>query len=306
MKKKQPVKTIPSKTITGERLQSFEYYLKEEGLKESTITEHIKNIERFRQWSETNQFNGIEYITYNELLSYIQQLKSQSVAVATINIRITSISKYYEHLKQEGVIETNPARRLRVKGAVKKIITNPLSYTELQALYHEYAKPREKYFAEKSKIAHKRNTVLLSLMIEQGLHSGELTKLEHEHINLNKGTIYIPSTGRSNSRELKLESKQIIILHDYLTQTKFQSSKLFKGRVNDLGRDLVSAIKGINPVIRNAGHIRASVILHWLKMYDKRTVQYMTGHKWIGSTEHYQVQELTALTDLLEKHHPFS
>ena len=285
---------------------SFYYYLKDESLKESTITEHINNVERFNQWSEENNFAGIQHINYNELLSYVQQLKKQSLTVSTINIRITSINKYYEHLKQEGIIEKNPARRLRIKGTVKKIIINPFSYTELQTLYHEYAKPKDNYFAEKSKIAHKKNTVLLSLMIEQALHSGELTKLEQEYINLNKGIIYIPSTGRSNSRELKLESKQIIILHDYLTQTKFHSSKLFKGRVNDLERDLLNTLKGINPVIRNAAHIRASVILHWLKMYDKRTVQYMTGHKWIGSTEHYQVQELTGLTDLLEKHHPFS
>ncbi|HET6244522.1 MAG TPA: hypothetical protein VFF35_08400 [Bacteroidia bacterium] len=41
-------------------------------------------------------------------------------------------------------------------------------------------------------------------------------------------------------------------------------------------------------------------------MYDKRQVQYMAGHKWISSTENYEVQELTGLTDLLTKHHPFS
>lgn len=38
----------------------------------------------------------------------------------------------------------------------------------------------------------------------------------------------------------------------------------------------------------------------------QRQVQYMAGHKWIGSTEHYQVQELDGLIDMLGKHHPFS
>jgi site-specific recombinase XerD len=34
-------------------------------------------------------------------------------------------------------------------------------------------------------------------------------------------------------------------------------------------------------------------------------VQYMAGHKYIGSTEMYEVQEMESLTDALSKHHPF-
>ena len=287
-------------------LQSFEYYLKGIGLAQKSTSEHLKNIERFIAWTKENQLAAIEQINYNELVSYVQHLKSKALSIQTINIRISSIRKYFEHLKEEGTIEANPARRLYLKGRVRKIIQNPLTYIELELLYNEYTKLREYYREKKHKAVHERNIIILGLMIWQAIHSGELGKIEITHIKLNEGHIYIPGTRRSNGRELKLESRQIILLHRYITGTMFTTEKLFECHSSNTIQHIANEIKGINPVIRNAAHIRASVILHWMRMYDKRTVQYMIGHKWISSTEHYEVQELTGLTDLLAKHHPFS
>ncbi|HET6243913.1 MAG: site-specific integrase [Bacteroidetes bacterium] len=286
--------------------QNFYYFLKDEKLAESSIQEHIKNIERFEKWAEQEGMTGTEQITYTEILGFVQHLKSKSVGISSINNRLNSIRKYYEHLKAEGTIEANPARRVHIKGNIKKVIHQPLSYTELEQLYQEYAKPKEHYREEKGKKAHKRNTVILSLMIWQAIHSGELNKIEISHVKLNEGVIYIPSTRRSNSREIKLESKQIILLHQYISENNFINEKLFDCHPANTMMYLVNELKGINQVVKNAGHIRASIILHWIKMYSKRQVQYMVGHKHISSTEHYEIQELTGLTDLLTKHHPFS
>lgn len=294
-------------------LQAFEYYLKDTGLAERTISEHLKDIIRFETWIKENGYHtektiqtSIAHLRYNDILSFVQTMKNNHLSVPTQNIRINSLRKYYEHLKEEGIIENNPVRRLHIKGAIKKITHHQLTYTELEQLYHEYAKPKEYYREEKHRKAHERNIIILGLMIWQGIHSGELGKLEIAHVKINEGLIYIPGTRRSNNRELKLESKQIILLHHYITQTNFTSDKLFETNPHTIIYYLVNELKGINPVIKNAAHIRASVILHWLRMYNKREVQYMIGHKWISSIEHYEVQELTGLTDLLTKHHPFS
>ena len=80
---------------------------------------------------------------------------------------------------------------------------------------------------------------------------------------------------------------------------------LLPGNLHNLVSLLTEELKGINPQIKNALHIRASVILHWLRLHNKRQVQYMAGHKYINSTEMYKVQELGTLTDALSKHHPF-
>ncbi|HEY4799631.1 MAG TPA: tyrosine-type recombinase/integrase, partial [Bacteroidia bacterium] len=172
--------------------------------------------------------------------------------------------------------------------------------TQLETLYNQYTE----YSREKDH--HIRSLALLGLMIWQGVHSGELVKMEVRHVKLNSGLVYISGTRRSKSRELKLEAKQIIVLHSYLNTLPPLREKLFEGSVRNWITRLMDELKGINPAIKNAQHIRASVILHWIKMYGKRQVQYMAGHRWISSTQNYEVQELDSLTDLLAKHHPFS
>ena len=39
------------------------------------------------------------------------------------------------------------------------------------------------------------------------------------------------------------------------------------------------------------------------RQHNKRKVQYMGGHKYITSTEMYELQELETLTDQLSKHY---
>src|ERR1035438_9261770 len=233
--------------------QSFYYWLKDNHLAEGTIKENVKDIVRFLTWARENNFTEIARMNYNELLLYVQHLKTQSLSIHTINIRVGSIRKYYDHLKEEGEIEKNPARHLRIKGQIKKVTENPLSYTQLETLYNQYAE------YSKEKEYHIRNMVLLGLMIWQGVHSGELEKMEVRHVKLNSGLVYIPSTRRGNNRELKLSTLQIIPLHSYLNGLPKEQEKLFIGDTHNLVYSRVAELKGINPQIKNAQHIRASV-----------------------------------------------
>jgi integrase/recombinase XerD len=250
-------------------------------------------------------------VGYNDLLNYVQYEQKRSVDVATINLRLGSISKYFDYLKQtDDSIIYNPARTLRIKGKAKTIVEQPLKYEELEQLYNNYkALQKESLHQAKTNLVHKRNIVITGLLVWQGLHSGELQKLEVDHINLGEGIIYIPSTARSNSRELRLTTPQILSLHHYINGTREQlqpkGNELIPGDLHGIIHLLSEELKGINPKIKNALHIRASVILHWLRQHNKRQVQYMCGHKHIDSTERYQVQELESLINQLSKHHPF-
>jgi site-specific recombinase XerD len=294
-------------------LEQFKIYLQQRRFMQSTINGHLLNVGYFIKWVEENGLHEVENISYTDLLNYVNYEQEQNKDVSTINLRISSISKYFEFLKEENLVARNPAITLRIKGKAKTIIQNPLKYDELLNLYNGY-KSIEKvvpnHIKEKSELAHQRNIIITGLLIWQGLHSGELEKLEVNHINLNDGIIYIPSTARSNSRELKLSSQQIITLYTYIhgglrDKFKVNDEKLFAGNLHNTLQLLIEELKGINLQIKNAQHIRASVILYWLRQHNKRQVQYMAGHKYIHSTEAYEVQELETLTNQLTKHHPF-
>ena len=294
-------------------IENFKIYLEQRRFMQSTINGHLLNVGYFIKWVEENGLYEVENVQYSDLLNYVQYEQKRNKDVSTINLRISSISKYFEFLKEENLITRNPARTLRIKGKAKTIIQNPLKYDELLNLYNGYksiTKDVPNHIKEKSELAKQRNIIITGLLIWQGLHSGELEKLEVNHVNLNDGIIYIPSTARSNSRELKLSSQQIVTLHSYIhggIRDKFicKSEFLFAGNLHNIVQLLIEELKGINPQIKNAQHIRASVILYWLRQHNKRQVQYMAGHKYINSTEMYEVQELETLTNQLTKHHPF-
>lgn len=305
----QQDKTITLSPAQHTALEKYRIYLLGKELRASTVQEHVYGVRRFILWALESGRDGAEHMTHTEILEYVQHLKDRNVQVQSINIRLNSIRQYYEFLKTEGICEVNPARRLMIKGTVKRVTENPLSYPELEKLYEDYAQyaDNKPTYNSLHRASIARGKAMLSLLIWQGLHSGELQKMRKEHLNLSKGVIEIQGGARSNGRTLTLAPVQILPLHSYLQSLPSGRETIFITRnVNNNLQLLIKEVRGVNPVVKNAGHIRASLILHWLKIYGKRQVQYMIGHRSISSTERYEVQQLDTLTDQLQRHHPFA
>lgn len=291
-------------------MNDFKVYLQQQQMAETTIREHLNNIKRFMNWLSKENYPDAARVKYSDLLAYIQQEKQKALDPATINLRLTSISHYFEFLKSLGEIKKNPARTLRVKGVIKKVIQAPLSVAELRKLYQDYQElQRITHIQEKTDRMHQRNTVILGLLIWQGVQTTELPKMETGHVNLKEGMVYIPAGSRSNARELPLSFAQVLPLNRYLQETRPllgpQGEELIPGNICNTLTALIQELQQFNSLIRNAQHIRASVILHWLTLHNKRQVQYMAGHRYISSTEKYAAQEMGNLTEQLAKYHPF-
>lgn len=287
----------------------FKNYLLNQQYSDSTIQEHIANTRRLEQWQKENNFIN-EALTYNELLTYVSYLQSRKIKPQSINNRLLSVTIYYEYLKKYNYIITNPAKSIRVKGIAQTVTANVLSYEELQNLYQVYIKikkekkPIRRSVTQQHYTLHK-HIVLAGLMIYQGLNTSELGKLQIKDIDLDKGVIYLNGGKRLNARVLKLESLQILPLSIYLAILTPTEEKLFRENITSIVCGIVQELKGINHNISSINHIRASVIINWIKIYDKRKTQYLTGHRYISSTEKYEVQNIDGLTDLLKKYHPF-
>jgi len=165
----------------------------------------------------------------------------------------------------------------------------------------------------------------------QALTREEIEKLEITHIKLQSAKIEIQGAKRSNSRTLKLESLQILDLQQYISITRpaiLKGEGIYKiGRKPDSinkekvqsqlfismhGSDdlknsflhLINGLRRTNPKLINAQQIRQSVITIWLKTKDLRTTQYMAGHRYVSSTERYQINQLDDLQEALNRFHP--
>ena len=164
--------------------------------------------------------------------------------------------------------------------------------------------PEWEHKTQTAKELHKRNVVLLGLLVYQGLTSGETAKLETNCINLSEGKIYTPSARKSNARTLKLQANQILPIKTYIEEFRPSPYLFPTKKQSDMICKIVEQAKKNHPEIIDSRQIRTSVIMNWLKTNNIRQTQYMAGHKSIRSTEQYRSQDLSDLTRQLELFHP--
>jgi hypothetical protein len=67
---------------------------------------------------------------------------------------------------------------------------------------------------------------------------------------------------------------------------------------------LVKTLKTKHPKLKDIKQIRTSVIVNWLKIYNLRKTQYLAGHRYVSSTEKYQINNIEALQDEIKRYHP--
>jgi integrase/recombinase XerD len=154
---------------------------------------------------------------------------------------------------------------------------------------------------------------MLGLLIYQGLRTDEVMNLEASHIDLREGRIFIRGARKSNERWLPLQANQSLELQQYIQANKFKEGVFLarltradasKRNVNNRIKHMMGQLQQLNPKVINANQLRSSVITGWLQQYNLRQVQYMAGHRYVSSTERYQVLNREDLQSELQKHHP--
>jgi len=282
----------------------FDAYREKKGYSEKSIDVQNSHIKRFKTWCTAENVDP-ESITYIQALEFIDSERQRGILNQTIIREINSIKIYFDYLVQSRVIEYNVISRIRIRQRQNRILTGTLSHQQLEKIYRDYAElPQWRHASKRTHQLHCRNVVILGLLVYQAVTSGELARLERSHVNLNEGKIYIPSTRKSNARQLKLHAGQVVALQEYLISSQLDPW-LFSGKKHsDMVATVLKQVKKIHPELTDARQIRSSVIMNWLKTNNIRQVQYMAGHKSIRSTEQYRSQDLSNLTRQLELFHP--
>lgn len=285
-------------------MNSFEEYRNKNSYSAKSIRVQNSHINRLKAWC-INQNINLEEISYNQALQYIDSERNRGILNQSIIREINSIRIYFDYLLASGTIRQNIIKRIRIRQSGKKVLPETLSLQQLENIYQSFMSlPQWEHRTKTAKLLHQRNIVILGLLVYQGVDSGEIGKLEANHINLPEGKIYIPSTRKSNARTLKLQANQILPIKSYIEEFNPYPYLFSTRKHSDMICKIVKQAKKNHPEIKDSRQIRASVIMNWLKSHNIRQVQYMAGHKSIRSTEQYRNHDLTDLTKQLELLHP--
>lgn len=284
-------------------MESLEEYLKKRHTA-GTAKRYLRDINLF--------FSSIESpstATYQDIIQYLGGLRKQYQNPETIRTSLHGIKKYYQWLCDTDQRKDHPCKYLKLRDKKNKDIQLQDLFTteELELLLER----EERYTDLKL-----RNQLIISLLIYQGLTTGELTKLELRDINLQEAEIYIKPGTKTNSRTLQLKPRQIMLFYEYLYQLrpkllrkpteKLIITKLGTAETGEQISYLVSTFKALFPERNiNPKTIRQSVITNLLKSgNDLRVVQTFAGHKYPSATERYKQSNVEELKHAVLKYHP--
>ncbi len=282
---------------------TFTEYLKSKRLSSATVHTYHKSIQKFLIWLSDEGLQA-ESFTYTDLLEFMRHCHQKGITKRTVHNTLGIVRHYCNYLVSQGKRNDNPASGIFIKGLIRKLPTNLLSMEEMEELFKQYS---IQLHIDSSK------KIMFGLMVYQGLTVGEIMRLQSHHIKMKDGKIFIPATKRTGERLLDLKAVQIPELQNYLKANKFREGALFtqpikkevsERNINNRIQYMFNQLKKLNPKVINAKQIRSSVITEWLRKNNLRQVQYMAGHKYVSSTERYQLNNLDDLQNELRTHHP--
>jgi site-specific recombinase XerD len=286
-------------------MENFKDYLQHKcQMRNSSIEIYSKTIVELEKWLIINELSPVTIGT-KDLLNYMAYMQNNGTSESLQRTTLTAMRHYFNYLLEQDSINFNPASRLFVKPSIRTVAHAPLTIEQLQKLYENYQVNTAKCLIHK---------VTVGLLVYQGLSTSEVVLLKVKDLRLNEGKIIVVPSYRTNERTLKLEGNQIGYLQRYLKEFS-PTDYLFptiratiknERLTSNYFFGLCKKLKDIVPTLQNAPHIRQSVIAHWTKQYDIRIVQYMAGHKWISSTQRYDLVSLETLQAEIDQLHPLN
>jgi len=291
-------------------MTTLETYFKQHYSPKS-ISNYLSIASRFAAYVNGNTATA----SYKDILEYIGYLRKSKLSPRSIHNYLHVIKAYYNWLTETGQRKDHPCKRLNLKDRINKSIA-------IESLYSlETLENLLQSHQSKNKILQKRDECVISLLIYQALTVQELSDLELNNLNLDKGTVYIKA-GRSNrSRTLSLKSQQIMTFYQYINNDRLKLLSKNKTAMESDKNKLILSYTGkpilpmnitdiLNPRRQNKPKllplkIRQSVLAHLLKQnHDVRVVQVFAGHRKAASTEEYKQTGLEELKTAVGKYHP--
>ncbi|CZQ82377.1 site-specific tyrosine recombinase XerD [Trichococcus ilyis] len=292
-----------------EEINAYGRYLRiERGLSDNTIISYQRDLRKYRQFLEKQAIRAFGEVTKPDILLYLQFLNEEKLATASIGRMLTSLRRFHQYLKEEGLMDNDPMITIQMPKKQQKL-PKVLSMDEIERLL---AAPDVKT------VLGLRDRAILELLYATGLRVSELIQITMSEIHLDIG--FIQTIGKGDKeRIVPLGEEAAFWISEYLSDSR---PALAKGRketpylfLNFHGNGFTrqGIWKNLKQTVRNAG-IKKNVSPHMLRHSfathilengaDLRIVQELLGHADISTTQIYTHITTERMAEIYQKYHP--
>jgi len=302
-------------TATDALLVAFEKHLSELALSRTTIINYLADVRAFASWyavfgseqasagdsqsagakRSTGVASSLASVTAHHIRAYRQHMRSvEKRTVSTVNRRLQALRKLYRFAQQAGWTPDNPAAEVALLPEPKFPPPRTLSQQEMTRLL-EAARRSRKSLA-------KRNLAMLHLLLDTGLHIGELAALRLENLELGgeRGYLTVQRGDGAAPRRLPLSAAACEALREYLaTQPSnpdnpylflTQRGAPVSARTVQRVVTICARLAGLEDV--SAYNLRQTRAALWLaETGDVAEGARRLGHRRLETTARYQVWE---------------
>lgn len=229
--------------------------------------------------------------------------------------KLAALKSLFGFLEREGVVESNPARNLRLDIRLGRILPRTVSLSTLQAFFRELYANRDRRVlqARCSKLA-VRDVALFELMFSSGMRVSEISSLRLGTVDLERRAILV--RGKGNKERLipicDREVHSALVAHIALRGVSQDANAFFF--TNRFGRRLseqsirmalkrhtrAANLEKITPHVFR--HTVATMLLE--QGVDLRFIQTFLGHSSIVTTTIYAHVNDKSQREVLTQHHP--
>lgn len=300
-------------TATDALLAAFEKHLSELALSRTTIINYLADVRAFASWyavfgggqastgdsqsagakRSAGVASSLAGVTAHHIRAYCQHMRSvEKRTVSTVNRRLQALRKLYRFAQQAGWTPGNPAAEVALLPEPKFSPSRTLSQQEVMRLLEAARRSRKA----------KRDLAMLHLLLDTGVHVGELAALRLENLELggDKGYLTVQRGDGAAPCRLPLSAPACEALREYLAThpSNPDSPYLFLTRrgahvsTRTVQRvvTMCARLAGLEDV--SAYNLRQTRAALWLaETGDVAEVARRLGHRRLETTARYQVWE---------------
>lgn len=291
----------------GNHIDAFILYLHNmKNTSENTEMSYRRDLYKVQVFMENRGLSDVKDISGEDMRAYVESMKEQNFAAATISRNIASLKAFYSYLMKEGIVEKDVTEDLKAPKIEKKI-PEILTMDEVIRLLNQPKGDSPKEIRDKA---------MLELLYATGIRVSELISLKLSDVNLKMSYILCRDSNKERIIPFGREAKSALI--KYLDRIReemignIDSDMLF---CNCSGQTM--SRQGFWKLIKyyaKKADIKSEITPHTLRHSfaahlvengaDLRSVQEMLGHSDISTTQIYANMNHNHIREVYAKAHP--